>query len=335
MYHHTFSGNHYDIGFQWGSLLAARGNFILENIGFPIMDERIAFSERCLPLYQQYFPEILEEINGIADGQGCSSQKLCAFLFSMYAMPPACHCSCFAVSRKGCLLFGRNSDFLTELEETNRNVIYHFETNSYSFTGNTTAFVQMEDGINEKGLAVGMTSVFPRTTKPGFNAGLLLRYFLEKCSSTEHALEELQRLPISSAQTITFADVSGSIAVAECDAKQISITQASDAIPHVYATNCFHSDAMEVLLSPAADDWDSERRYQTLSHTLSHKMNDFSLQDAMDLLSGRHGFLCQYDRTTGRDTVWSVIYDLSNHRIYRAEGNPARYGYTEDSRFRF
>lgn len=335
MYHHTFSGNHYDIGFRWGSLLAAHGNFILENIGFPITDERIAFSAECIPLYQQYFPEILEEIQGIADGQTCPVQKLRAFLFSMYAMPPACHCSCFGISKKGCLLLGRNSDFLTELEETNRNVIYHFETNSYSFTGNTTAFVQMEDGINEKGLAVGLTSVFPRIIKPGFNAGMLLRYLLEKCSSAEHALEELQRLPISSAQTITFADISGSVAVAECDADQVHITQASDIIPYVYATNRFHSYTAETPPTPAVDDWDSELRYQTLSHALSHKIDVFSLKDAMDLLSGRHGFLCQYDRKTGRDTVWSVIYDLGNHRIYRAEGNPAKYSYHKDTRFRF
>ena len=42
------------------------------------------------------------------------------------------------------------------------------------------------------------------------------------------------------------------------------------------------------------------------------------------LLSGDYGFLCQYDRSTGKDTVWSVIYDLKQHKIYRSEGNPRR-----------
>ena len=41
----------------------------------------------------------------------------------------------------------------------------------------------MEDGINEYGLAVGLTSVAPTKIKPGINAGMLLRLFLEKCKS--------------------------------------------------------------------------------------------------------------------------------------------------------
>ena len=55
---------------------------------------------------------------------------------------------------------------------------------------------------------------------------------------------------------------------------------------------------------------------------------------AVGLLSGKHGFLCQYDRKTGKDTVWSVIYDLTNKKIFRTEGNPSRKKYKEDTRFR-
>ncbi len=116
MQHITFEGTHFEIGFHWGSLLAKRGIFILERIPFPLTEERAAFAEHCLPAYQAYFPQILEEIQGIALGQGCSALSLQAALFSMYALPPACHCSCFAVSNEEHILFGRNSDFLTGLE---------------------------------------------------------------------------------------------------------------------------------------------------------------------------------------------------------------------------
>lgn len=34
-----------------------------------------------------------------------------------------------------------------------------------------------------------------------------------------------------------------------------------------------------------------------------------------------------------RDTVWSVIYDLTDRRICRAEGNPLRRKFREDTRF--
>lgn len=62
---------------------------------------------------------------------------------------------------------------------------------------------------------------------------------------------------------------------------------------------------------------------------------DMDVEAAKSLLSGEQGFLCQYDRTTGQDTVWSVIYDLSGKQVLRAEGNPSRCEYQLDRRLRF
>lgn len=333
MYHGRFHGTHYEIGFKWGALLAQRGNFILDHLGFPITPERMAFSDSCLPVYREYFPAGLDEIQGIADGQKCAVQPLQAFLFSMYAMPPSCNCSCFAVANGGQVLLGRNSDFLTALEPSNMNAIYRFTSPSYSFTGNTTAFVQMEDGINEHGLAVGLTSVQPCRIKPGMNAGILLRYFLEKCKTTQEAFDQIRRLPISSAQTFTFADASGDIAVIECCCDQVTYICPSALSPYVCTTNTFHSAPMRKYNVPAIDNWQAELRYETLVKALEKEAGSLDFQTAADILSGKQGFLCQYDRRTGRDTVWSVIYDLTNRRIYRTEGNPARRKFREDTRF--
>lgn len=157
MYHAHFRGTHDEAGFRWGSLLLKHKNKILDQIPFPITRERLDYGSACLPIYQQNYPEILQEIQGLAEGQGCSSRILQAVLFSMYAVPPACCCSCFAVSSKEGILLGRNSDFLPELEKLNMNVIYHLQ-GVHSFTGNTTAFVEMEDGVNDQGFAVGSES---------------------------------------------------------------------------------------------------------------------------------------------------------------------------------
>ena len=333
MYHERFNGTHYEIGFRWGALLAKRGNYILDNIGFPITAERLEFSESCIPIYQVHFPEILEEIQGIADGQKCDVTKLQAFLFSMYAMPPSCNCSCFAVANGKNILFGRNSDFLTELEKSNMNVLYRFASPSYSFTGNTTAFVQMEDGINEHGLAVGLTSIQPTRIKPGMNAGLLLRYFLEKCSRTEEVIKLICTLPISSAQTFTIADTSGDVAVVECCAERVEVRKPSGHMPYVCATNIFCADGMMPFNIAGIDNWQADERFETLVNALNRSADTMDLGSAADLLAGKHGFLCQYDRTTGKDTVWSVIYDLAHGKIYRSEGNPARHKFKEDTRF--
>lgn len=56
----------------------------------------------------------------------------------------------------------------------------------------------MEDGINEYGLAVGLTFIYPTVIKPGFNAGMLVRYLLEKCKTTNEALDLLKCISIAS-----------------------------------------------------------------------------------------------------------------------------------------
>lgn len=83
------------------------------------------------------------------------------------------------------------------------------------------------------------------------------------------------------------------------------------------------------------DDWQAERRYQTLVHFLDAQAPKLSVEKAMGLLSGEYGFLCQYDRSTGKDTLWSVLYDLKDKRIYRTEKNPCRTTFKADRRFHF
>ena len=91
---------------------------------------------------------------------------------------------------------------------------------------------------------------------------------------------------------------------------------------------------MEEYNSTGIDTWFAETRYQTLTSAFQDHRN-LGLTFAKKLLCGEYGFLCQYDRNTGKDTVWSVIYDLKQHKIYRSEGNPKRCRFKEDGRFHF
>lgn len=334
MYHVHFGGTHYEMGFRFGSSLAKNNCFVLDNVPFPLSEERRQFALACIPVYQKYFPEILEEISGLADGQHCEAELLQTVLFSMYAIPPSCSCSCFAISDGRHILLGRNSDFIPALEKLNMNVIYRFSENrSYNFTGNTTAFIEMEDGINARGLAIGLTSVYPTVSKPGFNAGMLLRLFLEKCRDTESVIRQISRLPIGSSQTFTIADSKGETAVIECSAENTRIIRPSKENPFVCATNIFCSAEMSSFQKTGIETWRSEERYNTLVRALTARKGHMDVPSAQALLAGKEGFLCQYDRKNGTDTVWSVVYDLSGKGIYRAEGNPGRCKFRKDERF--
>ena len=118
MLHTQLHGTHWQIGFQLGAGLARDGHFILDAVPFPITPARLEFARTCLPLCRRWFPAALEELRGLARGQGCAPDELAGVLFSMYAMPPGPCCSCFALRRGRGALFGRNSDFLMSWKST-------------------------------------------------------------------------------------------------------------------------------------------------------------------------------------------------------------------------
>lgn len=333
MYHGRFKGTHYEAGYKWGALVHKNGKKLDYCPTFDVNKEKISFGKECKAIFEKLYPEILDEVRGIAKGNQVSFEYLCGMLFSMYCFEFDNKCTCFAVNNEDEILFGRNSDFLVSLEKLYMNCIYNLE-NSHAFNGNTTAFVQMEDGVNEEGLAVGLTFIYPKIRKPGFNAGILVRYLLEKCKTTTEAIEAIQNLPLASAQTITIADKSGHIAVVECNPEKVLAIRPKEKENFVATANNFNSSEMSKYKNPPIDDWRSKDRYETARSALRENSHKYSVEFAMDVLSGKYGFMCQYDRKTNADTVWSVVYDLKNKKIWRVEGNPGRKKFKEDIRFK-
>lgn len=331
MYHSRFKGTHFAAGLRYGEMLLKNGSFIPAVPTFKITRERREFARACLPLYEKYYPEILEEIRGLARGQKASFRDFCTFLFSMYCFEFSPRCTCLAYSKGGQVIFGRNSDFLPSMERLNMNCLYSLD-GAYAFNGNTTAFVQMEDGVNGRGLAAGLTLVYPSLTAPGLNSGMLIRYILEKCSDTRQAVQRLRVLPIASQQTITLADKNGDIAVVECNCKEVCVTEKTAGF--AAAANRFTSPKMQKYNNPAVDNCRSAERLSAVTQALKNR-DEVTAEFVKEILAGKHGFTCQYDRTAGVDTVWSAVYDIGRKEIYRAEGNPGRRSYKKDERFKF
>jgi predicted choloylglycine hydrolase len=333
MYHARFKGTHYEAGYKWGKLLLEHGKTLEHCPTFMPDDEMRKFAQLCKAEYRKFYPELLDEIQGIADGQHLSVSILETILFSMYCMQFNNHCTCFAFSNINEIIFARNSDFLVSIEKLYMNCIYAL-SGAYAFNGNTTAYVEMEDGVNEHGLAAGLCFVYPKVKKPGFNAGMLIRYILEKCKTTSEAITSLQHLPIASSQTITLADRNGEIAVIECNAEKLIVRRPELNNNFVAAANCFVTPEMSPYRNTEIDDWRADERYHTAQTALTDHTSKLSIEFAKDVLSGRYGFMCQYDRKANADTVWSVIYDTKRKQIWRAEGNPSRKAFKEDARMK-
>ncbi len=334
MYHIRMKGSHYEAGFKFGSTLKKNGIVFKSCPTFDITDDMFEFTEKCLPIYQQYYPEILDEIKGMSDGQGISFKFLSTLLCSMYCFSPDLHCSCFAISNGTTMLLARNSDFLVSLEKLYMNCMYSLK-DSYSFNGNTTAFIEMEDGMNEHNLAIGFTFVYPTKIKPGINAGLLLRMILEKCKTIDEAITLLKNIPIASQQTYTLIDITGKIVVIECNCDHVVCLYPNTNEDFVCTANRFNSAILLSYNKPTNfDDWDASLRQQTMLTALQNNSNK-DLTFAQELLAGKYGFICQYDRKKNADTVWSCIYDVKHGQVFRVEGNPSKKIFLEDTRMKF
>ena len=136
-------------------------------------------------------------------------------------------------------------------------------------------------------------------------------------------------------QTLTIADSRGHIVVVECTPNIVKVIEPNSNENFVVTANNFNSlDLKDFCNDIHLDDWRSQERYLVAYNALKKLQDYFSIKDAKDILSGKYGFICQYDRKTNADTVWSVIYDIRNKKIYRVEGNPSRKKYKEDNRMK-
>jgi len=331
VYHSRFKGTHYEAGLRYGDILYKHGADLSH--AFSKDSKKIEFVKESIKIYEREYPEVLDEIRGVAEGMRIPFEDLSTFLLGMYCFIFNNRCTNTAVFDGDNIIFGRNSDFLVSLEKQYESTYYKLD-NSNSFIGNTTTMIQMEDGVNEHGLAVGLTFIYPLKIKPGLNAGMMVRYILEKCKNVAEALEKLQNFTIGSAQTITMIDRAGDMAVVECNCETLYVIRPEPEQIFVHATNNLKSPEMLQYQYDGVDDIHSGERYETVYNALKDRKN-CSVEYMKEILTGKQGFMCQYDRAQVFDAVWSSIYDLKNMKIYRAEGNPSRVKYKEDTRLKF
>lgn len=138
-------------------------------------------------LTRQFYPEICEEMKGFAVGTNSNYKHLACFLLSIgiTQLPP--HCSCFAAVTDEGVLFGRNHDYFKRFKKFSESSLIE-PTGFNQFVGQGDTFIGREDGVNNKGLAVGYTFVDGIASQLGLNFQLVIRGLLEKCSSVQDAI---------------------------------------------------------------------------------------------------------------------------------------------------
>ncbi len=220
----TLEGTHYDIGREIGALLDGP-------VGICSEDEAISKEQvnRAMALYDRFCPGIGDELRGYADAKGVALGQL-YFTFMSHLKP---NCSEMAlmpeITESGHLILARNYEFAPHLEDFR---IYRVAAEGkYAHIGGSVVDFGRSEGINECGFAVSMTSCgmpvsnMDQMRQPaieGLQFWAIIRTLLDRCKTTDEALELLDEMPIGYNINLLMADADGSAVLFESlDGKKV------------------------------------------------------------------------------------------------------------------
>jgi predicted choloylglycine hydrolase len=327
MYHVRIKGSYEAMGLKYGSMLYAHGFRVTVQ-----PREKLDFAAESEPEVKRVFPEILEEIRGFAEGCHASYEDMAAFMMTIGAFKPKSMCSSFAVRNGSAVIFGRNYDFYYSFAKFTESYLT-VPQDSFISLGQSDIFIGREDGINENGLAVAMTGVSEKAVKPGVSFVLAVRMTLDKCANVKEATRKLLDMRPSTCNNFLLADCSGDMAVAESSPEEIMIRKPEHDENFIVCTNHFILPEMqqyEDLGRRKTDNWDTIPRYSTISEDLRKTGSKANVEAGQLIMSDHKGYVCSHQNKMG--TLWSVVADLKNLKIFRAEGNPCRTKYRKDQR---
>lgn len=214
---YELSGSYYEIGRQEARRIASEQMHILPPKHFS--DESM---EEALECYKMFCPGLLEELRGFSDESGIPMEEM-AYTWMTYLVP---RCSGLAINgglmEDGHTRILRNYEF--GIDEEDMTICKTSVSGKYAHIGGTVVCFGRSEGINEKGLAISMSSCgMPVSNMEGMRApevkGLqfwaVIRILLEECKDVEEAIDLMNTLPVGYNINLYLADANGTVALYE------------------------------------------------------------------------------------------------------------------------
>jgi len=258
--------------------------------------------------------------------------------FSIKVKPPDLSCSTFnATTSDGDHIFGRNFDYksIDMLVYTKPNNGYKSISmvnlafiDGYKDGGNildalwnkvlamSAPYLPL-DGINEKGLAVGILQIFDMPTwqdtgKVKITSTTAIRMLLDKAATVDEAVTMLKKYDMHSSANSCYhyqmTDAAGNSAIVEYVNNEMSVLKSEG--KYQAATNFYLTPGKKFNLG------DGQDRYQILMNSLKEKNGVMTTQNGMGLLEKarmhnmknlKNGVIC--------NTAWSALYNNSKRCV--------------------
>lgn len=329
------SGDYYSIGFQQGSHLKMEIKGVFDKFCRVDLDKKSKGRiEVVKETTRKFFPAVIHELQGIADGCGKSFEDI--FLLNVLGIAKQenvvdrCTCLAFVAEQNGPLL-GKNNDLL--INEGNPMVL-----KKITLSGGMSLFLYSHigtvwggDGMNSAGLAMGLASVGSRykMKATGLPILFLLYELLKNCGTIEELRKGLQgKETLGKGYNLLAADKKIALAVFElaCPGMRIRDPEGK----HIYCTNTYkHPEFAEKDGRTPAGKNNSDGRYETLAGFFSKELS-LDLPLMKKILSDHTGTgpICQHCRDN-LQTVASYIAMPQKGRLLALSGHPCTGKYRE------
>jgi predicted choloylglycine hydrolase len=179
-------------------------------------------------------------------------------------------------------------------------------------------------GLNEYGLCVttswGAPGVWPEDKGLPYFAAV--RALLDRCESTEHALEVLIGMPIGWCTNFILADRKGRVALVEVSGAHRGIRKLAPEEAFLSATN--HYTLPEMCPYDVSRRRESVARQHTISARLEQVMPKVDQETIRGILSAQmpRG-VCQHYYSSGLGTLWCSIADVTEGMLQVCFGSPS------------
>jgi hypothetical protein len=303
----------------------------LKGITLPLPDPKmLRFAKQCEEIVRQYAPELLDEMQGLAEAAEVDYDALMTLTLTVSFDPaevPGCTVLAVMPERTAddCLIVGRNYDYFHDVSEESATTYRTYPEGRYASLGDCDIWIGRDDGLNEAGLFVAIAATMLSGLQPGLTFWLVVRMLLDHCTTVDEGLALIQSVPHPQSRNFLLADCSGKAAVAEATVDGVEVREPEDGL--LVMTNhvvCPAWAGKESFVPP-----DSHPRYNRLRELLGG--DGLVDKDAVkQALRDHEGFVCSHgvhspERKLG--TLWSVVGCPGERQLDIAAGYPCQAAY--------
>jgi len=316
----TLKGDYYEMGWQYGEIMKQEGFDLSEPT-----DEKIILAKKSEGEVKKYFPEILDEMRGFSEATGVKYYKVMSLVLTVGVAPS---CTCFAAAenatKDGKTIFGRNYDMFYWMKKT-AETYTTYPKGANASIGNSEILIGREDGINDRGLAIGLAAVHSEGIQPGFIFPMVVRFLLDRCADVEEATKLATKIPHLKSMTYLLADKSGKMAALEVTTNETHVRQPSS--DYIIITNQFQDPKMQELETLNERPPDSSQRYNGANRLLSSQLGNIDLEFAKKILRDHESLICSHIEFIKLGTLWSLVASLGEGTAWIADGHPCKTEY--------